>query len=69
MARGEANGGALKQAVKEALNEAFLEQRELLRDLFAEAIEDLALGEAIREGRKTKAATRKEVFGVLEGKP
>ncbi len=63
------NDPQFKQALKEALAETLQEQRELLHEVFAEALEDFALAEAIREGRKTKMVTRDEVFGVLQSKP
>jgi hypothetical protein len=55
----------IKQALKEALAETLHEQRELLHDVFTQVLEDFALSEAIREGKKTKLATRDEVFRVL----
>jgi predicted transcriptional regulator len=58
---------ALKQALKEALVETLQEQRDLLHEVFTEVLEDFALAEAIREGQKTKGATRDEVFNVLQG--
>jgi hypothetical protein len=58
----QSNEGAIRQAVKEALAETLHEQRELLHDVFTEVLEDFALSEAIREGKKTKLATRDEVF-------
>lgn len=61
------NGPTLKRAVKEALVETLAEQRELLHDVFAEVLEDFALAEAIRKGRKTKRTSRDEVFGILRG--
>ena len=59
---------AFKRALKEALAETLLEQRDLLHDVFAEVLEDFALAEGIREGQKTKAASRDEVFRILRGK-
>ena len=59
---------ALKQALKEALAETLHEQRELLQEVFAEVLEDLALTEAIRAGRKTDRVSREEVFRTLRGK-
>ena len=59
---------ALEQALKEALVETLQEQRELLHDVFTEVLEDFALVEAIREGQKTKKATREDVFHILQGK-
>ena len=68
MARTALTENALKQAVKEALMETVQEQRELLHEVFAEVLEDFALAEAIREGQKTKRASREEVFRALQGK-
>jgi hypothetical protein len=58
----------LKQMLTDALAETLREQRELLQEVFADVFEELALAEAIREGRKSKPAARKEVFGILQGK-
>jgi hypothetical protein len=58
----------LKKALKEALVETLEEKRELLLDVFAELFEDLAMLEAIREGKKTKKISREEVFRTLQGK-
>jgi hypothetical protein len=68
MAQSYWNAPALKRALKEALVETLREQRDLLHDVFTEVLEDFALTEAIREGRKTKSATRDEVFRILHGK-
>jgi DNA gyrase/topoisomerase IV subunit B len=57
-----------ENALKEALTETLQEQRDLLHEVFAEVLEDFALAEAIREGQKTKRATREEVFRGLRGK-
>lgn len=58
---------ALKQAMKEALAETLSEQRDLFRDVFAEVLEDVALVEAIEEGRQTEMVSRERVFEVLGG--
>ena len=68
MTRTNVSGPTLKRAMKEALVETLQEQRELLHDVFAEVLEDFALAEAIREGQKTKRASRDEVFAILRGK-
>jgi hypothetical protein len=68
MAQTNLTDPALKQALKEALVETLHEQRDLLHDVFTEVLEDFALAEAIREGQKTKNATRDEVFRILQGK-
>lgn len=66
MAQTGSDNEALKETLKEALVETLQEQRGLLREVFAEVLEDLALAEAIREGRQTDRVGRDEVFGVLE---
>ena len=53
----------MKEAVAEALNE----QRDLLREVFTEVLEDLALVEAIEEGRQTELVDRAQIFDVLAG--
>ena len=58
----------LKQAMKEALAETLSEQRDLFREVLTEALEDLALIEAMEEGRQTEKVDRAEVFDVLEGR-
>ena len=58
----------LKKLFKEALTETLQEQRELLHDVFAEVLEDIALAEAIREGQRTEKVAREEIFKTLEGK-
>ena len=67
MPRTDRESDALKKALKAAFTETLQEQRELPREVFVDAMEDLALAEAIREGQKTKPATRNEVFRVLQG--
>ncbi len=54
-----------KQALKEALTEALREQRDLFQEIFAEVLDDFALAESIRKGRKTSITSRDEVFRLL----
>lgn len=58
----------LKQAMKEAFIEALSEQRDLVREVIAEALENVALVEAIEEGRRSEMTSREPVFDVLEGR-
>lgn len=58
----------LKQTLKEALSETLHEERELLHEIFAEVLEDFALGEAVRSGLETQPASREDIFNVLEGR-
>jgi hypothetical protein len=57
----------LKQAVKEVLAEKFAQDREWLHGVVAEVLEDMAMAEAIRQGRKSKFVRRDQVFHILEG--
>jgi spore coat polysaccharide biosynthesis protein SpsF (cytidylyltransferase family) len=57
----------IKELFKQAFLELLEERRDVLYDLFAEVIEDLALVNAIREGESTEAVDRAEVMQVLEG--
>ena len=67
MPKRSSNGQVLKQTLKDALTETLHEQRELLHEVFAQVLEDYALAEAIRKGRKSRVASRDEVFRVLRG--
>ena len=58
---------ALRQMIKQALTEALDERRDLLHDVLTEVLEDLALIEAIREGRRTERVSRADVLAELEG--
>jgi len=59
--------GRIKELMKQAMLELLKERRDLIYDVFAEVIEDLALGNAIKEGESTESVTREEVFHTLEG--
>lgn len=56
---------SLKAALKEALSETLHEEPALLREAFAGALEDLALAEAIREGRESERVDRSTIFSLL----
>lgn len=58
---------ALRLLLKEAVGEALEERRDLLHEIVAEVLEDLALADAIREGRETEEVGREEVFARLRG--
>ena len=57
----------IKKLFKQAMIEVIQEQKELFSDLFADAIEDLAMVNAIKEGEETESVGREEVFQILEG--
>lgn len=56
----------LKTLFKQALREMFQEERGLFAELFAEVLEDVALGRAIEEGLASEPVSREEVFQVLQ---
>jgi hypothetical protein len=57
----------MKELFKDALVELFVERKDLLRELIADALEDVALVYAIKEGEGSATVSRKEVFDILEG--
>lgn len=56
----------LKDALKAALVEVLEERPDLLRDVLAEVMEDIALARAIQEGETSEPVSRAEVFGLLD---
>jgi hypothetical protein len=60
--------GRLKEILKMALVEVFEERKSLFYELISEAMEDIALVRAIKEGEATESVSRAEVFSILEGK-
>ena len=58
--------GKLKVLLKQALIEALEERAELIRDLLSEAVEDIALAKAIKEGEGSQSIGKDEVFQALE---
>ena len=69
MPKSKTSNGEIKHAVREALLDILTHDREFLREVLLEAIEDIALGELIMEARKTdKFVPRSEVMKVLKGK-
>jgi hypothetical protein len=59
--------GRIKQLMKEAIAEALQEQKGILHDLVVEAVEDIALANAIREGASSSLVSKKEIFDILKG--
>jgi hypothetical protein len=56
-----------KDMLKQALLELFEERQDLFRDLMVEALEDVGLSAAIREGEATASVSRREILSILEG--
>lgn len=66
MAQLQLDTGSLKALVKEAVVEALEQQHEVLYDVVAEALEDIAMAHAIREGDQGDYVSRDEIFSILE---
>ncbi len=56
----------LKEIFKSAIIEVLQERHELIREIFDEIIEDIAISAAIEEGEQTKRVSRESVFEALE---
>lgn len=56
----------VKELLKQALMEVLQERKEMVYELLAEVIEDLALVNAIEEGKSTQTIQRAEVMEILE---
>lgn len=58
----------LKKIIKESLEEVIVEKKDFFYDMVLEALEDICIVNAIKEGEKTKSVKRETVFNILEGK-
>ncbi|HKV06652.1 MAG TPA: hypothetical protein VJ725_00850 [Thermoanaerobaculia bacterium] len=55
----------LKELLKAALVEVLEERRDLVRELVAEAVEDMAMVRALEEGERSPLVSREDVFRLL----
>ncbi|MEA5564916.1 hypothetical protein [Anabaena sp. UHCC 0399] len=55
----------LKEILKKAIVEVIQEQKEVMSDLMAEIMEDIALATAIKEGENTEIVSREVIFKTL----
>jgi len=58
----------LKALLKESLIELLEERREEFSELLLEALEDLALSRAIREGEGTGLVDKQEILKIIAGR-
>lgn len=59
---------SLTRSLKEALTETLRDNRDAVRDILAEVLEDVALTNAIREGEKTRPVKKDTVLKALSGR-
>jgi hypothetical protein len=57
----------LKDLLKAAVMEALHEHRDVVKDIVKEAMEEIALTQAIDEGLRSEPLPRDEVLAILEG--
>ena len=55
----------IKQWLKEALVEVVEERKDVLQELLAEVMEDVAMVRAIQEGETTRPVSKQEVLKLL----
>jgi hypothetical protein len=57
----------MRKVMKDVLVEMMTEKKDLFYDLILEAIEEVALGKAIKEGRKGQYIAESKIRDILEG--
>ena len=58
----------LKELLKTAIVELLQERKEVVYDVLAEIIEDIALEKAIESGENTEPVSREAIFNILRRK-
>jgi hypothetical protein len=56
----------MRKVMKDVLVEMMTEKKDLFYDLILEAIEEVALGKAIKEGRKDQYVAESKIMRILE---
>lgn len=59
------NQNELKPLIRETLNEMIRDNKEEIREIIIEAIEDIALANAVKEGRKDEYVSEKRIMKIL----
>ena len=65
----KADEASLKKLVKAAVVEVLEERRDLVREALADAVEDLGMIEAIKQGLHSAPISRDAVFRTLRKRP
>ncbi|BBO17411.1 conserved hypothetical protein [Candidatus Brocadia pituitae] len=61
------NENKMKELLKDALIEMMKDKREFFYEIVKEAIEDVGLANAIKEGRKNIFVDEQRIMDILEG--
>ncbi|MEG3977798.1 hypothetical protein QT970_24705 [Microcoleus sp. herbarium8] len=59
----------LKELLKAAIFELLKEQKEVFSEILTEALEDIGMKNAIKEGENTETVSRDQIFKILKGQP
>ena len=59
----------LKELLKGAIFELLKEQKEVFSEILTEALEDIGMENAIKEGENTETVSRERIFKILKGQP
>ena len=57
----------LKDLMKQAIIETIEEKKDMVQGLLVEALEDVAMINAIKDGEDSGLAERDEIFGIFSG--
>ncbi|AFZ09083.1 MULTISPECIES: hypothetical protein [Oscillatoriales] len=59
----------LKELLKAAIFELLKEQKEVFSEILTEALEDIGMENAIKEGENTETVSREQIFKILKRQP
>jgi len=59
----------LKELLKTAIVELLTEQKEVFSEILTEALEDIGMETAIKEGENTETVSREQIFNILNKQP
>ena len=59
----------LKELLKAAIFELLKEQKEVFSEIVTEALEDIGMENAIKEGENTETVSRDRIFKILKRQP
>ena len=58
----------LKQVLKEIMVEMIQDKRNVMSEIIADALEDIGLAQAIKQGRKNRFVDESRIVGILESR-
>ena len=58
-----------KELLAEVISEMLIKKRDVFQEIILEALEEIGIGNAIIEGRKSKFANEERIFDIIEGSP